>query len=171
MSLVISLIFMLALLLLGVASMSVNTMQERMVGNMKDQDLAMQAAEAALRDAETYLGNTEPGVASFHDDCTGGLCNPANNPSAGSADSRPIYAVKGWTNAIVYGTAPSVSAATFPLVAQQPKYLIEYMGPVRASYGDDPNAPVGYAYRISALGVGAQQSTQVVLQSMFILKS
>ena len=45
----VSLIILLLLTILGVTSMSSVTMEERMAGNMRDGDLAVQAAEAALR--------------------------------------------------------------------------------------------------------------------------
>ena len=54
-SLVTTLLFMVAALMLGVSVLSVNVMQERTIGNTKDRDLALQAAEAALRDAERDL--------------------------------------------------------------------------------------------------------------------
>ena len=46
-SLVTTLLFTVAALVLGVSVMSVNVMQERIIGNTKDRDFALQAAEAA----------------------------------------------------------------------------------------------------------------------------
>lgn len=51
--LVVSLIFLLLLSLLGLASIQSATLQERMAGNQRDHDMAFQAAEAALRWAES----------------------------------------------------------------------------------------------------------------------
>jgi Tfp pilus assembly protein PilX len=51
-----------------------------MAGNTRDRDVAMQAAEAALRDAERDIANTIPAngrvvtVALFDAVCTGALC-------------------------------------------------------------------------------------------------
>lgn len=58
--LVISLIMLLALTLIGVTSSSVTGLEEKMAANSKDVNLAFQAAEAALRAAETSLTNNHP---------------------------------------------------------------------------------------------------------------
>lgn len=50
--LIVSLIFLLLLSLLGLSSIQSATLQEQMVGNQRDHDMAFQAAEAALRWAE-----------------------------------------------------------------------------------------------------------------------
>src|SRR4029450_9471258 len=72
-SLITSLLFMVAALVLGVSVMSINVMQERMIGNTKDRDLAMQAAEAALRDAEQDIQKNITSATAFKNDCTDGL--------------------------------------------------------------------------------------------------
>jgi Tfp pilus assembly protein PilX len=51
-ALVVGLIFLVLLSLIGVASMQSTGLQERMAGNFRDQNQALQAAEAALRSAE-----------------------------------------------------------------------------------------------------------------------
>ena len=83
-SLITALLFMVATLILGVSVMSINVMQERMIGNTKDRDLAMQAAEAALRDGELDASALGPS-ALFQDDCTAGLCTPPSQRAAPSA--------------------------------------------------------------------------------------
>ena len=52
MSLFPALMFLLVLAVLGVSALNSTVMQEKMVSNTKDVNLAFQAAEAALRDAE-----------------------------------------------------------------------------------------------------------------------
>lgn len=52
-ALVVALIMLLLLTMLGVQGMRTNVMQERMAGNVRDRNLAFQAAEAALRVGET----------------------------------------------------------------------------------------------------------------------
>jgi len=54
----VSLIILLLLTILGVTAMSNVTMEERMAGNLRDGDLATQAAEAALRSGEAWLTAT-----------------------------------------------------------------------------------------------------------------
>ena len=55
MVLVISLILLLVMTLLAIASMQGSTLQERMAGNAHNQQSAFQSAEAALRTGERYL--------------------------------------------------------------------------------------------------------------------
>lgn len=54
-ALAMSLIFLLILTLFAVVSMNTGTMQEKMAGNMRDQDVALQAAESALLYAHQVL--------------------------------------------------------------------------------------------------------------------
>lgn len=53
--LVISLIFLLLMTIIGVTTMQTTTLQERMAGNTRDMNLALQSAESALRDGENWL--------------------------------------------------------------------------------------------------------------------
>ncbi|MGB1579957.1 MAG: pilus assembly PilX family protein [Nevskiales bacterium] len=54
-ALVVSLLFLLVLTIIGIASVSTTTLQERMANNTREQNLAFQAAESALRDGEAWL--------------------------------------------------------------------------------------------------------------------
>ena len=54
-ALVTSLIILLMLTLMGVAAMQTTTLEEKMAGNLRNENLAFQAAEAALRAGEAYL--------------------------------------------------------------------------------------------------------------------
>jgi type IV pilus assembly protein PilX len=62
--LIISLIMLVLLTLIGVTSMQVTGLEEKMAGNMKSNNLAFQSAETALREGETWLANrpSEPAV-------------------------------------------------------------------------------------------------------------
>ncbi|MEN8166315.1 MAG: PilX N-terminal domain-containing pilus assembly protein [Pseudomonadota bacterium] len=53
--LVTSLILLLVMTLLGLSAMQTSLMEETMAGNVRDHNLAFQAAEAALRDADAWL--------------------------------------------------------------------------------------------------------------------
>jgi type IV pilus assembly protein PilX len=53
--LLVSLIMLLLLTLVAVGGMQGTILQERMTGNLRDRDLAFQAAEAALREAEGFI--------------------------------------------------------------------------------------------------------------------
>ena len=79
-ALIIAMLFLVILGMLGVTTMTATTLEERMAGNTRDRDIAMQAAEAALRDAERDLTNTVVAtgrvvtLANFIAACTAGLC-------------------------------------------------------------------------------------------------
>lgn len=57
--LIAALVILLLLTAIGLASMRAASLQERIAGNLLDQELAMQAAEAALRVAEAALKTGE----------------------------------------------------------------------------------------------------------------
>ncbi|MBX9705773.1 MAG: hypothetical protein K5Q00_05910 [Gammaproteobacteria bacterium] len=183
------LIFLIALTLLALASMRGSTLGERIARNSVDKVLAYQAAEAALRDAESDIvwkladgTSCEPAPTSppsppasppapcrpitqrpvigsvnvgFQGDpnCTVGQCFPLD-PKIGFA--IPVWQDKTqWTRGIPYGTY--TRATPIPTVARQPIYLIE---------GFQTNGQ-WKTFRITAIGFGADQNSQVMLQSIF----
>jgi type IV pilus assembly protein PilX len=176
-SLVTTMVLMLATLGLGVAVMSVNVMEERMIANTKDRDLALQAAEAALRDAEQDVASNVTPATAFTNTCDSGLCTPpSQRDGLGPLASLPVEDARlgfDWTvDANVRRYGQYTNAAAFPSVAQQPRYVIEkfsYLGtPAGESVvlGAEPVAP-GVGYRITARAVGARPETVVVLQSIY----
>jgi len=176
-SLVTTMVLMLATLGLGVAVMGVNAMEERMIANTKDRDLALQAAEAALRDAEQDVASNISPATAFNDTCTGGLCTPpSQRDNLGALASLPVDDSRlgfDWTvDANVRRYGQFTGAAAFPTVAAQPRYVIEkfsFLGtPAGESVvlGSEPTAP-GVGYRITARAVGARPETVVVLQSIY----
>ena len=174
-SLVTALLFMVATLILGVSVMSINVMQERMIGNTKDRDLAMQAAEAGLRDAELFLRLSATGggtMLTFADDCAGGLCTPPSQRAGGIYPSPlPVHKVPGfsWNVARRYGQGIA-DARDYPGVARQPQYVIEKVGTLAACVGCGTEDPLRVAYRITARGYGAREDTVVMLQSIYAMR-
>lgn len=176
-SLITTIVLMLATLGLGVAVMSVNAMEERMISNTKDRDLALQAAEAALRDGEQDVANNVSPSTAFTDGCASGLCTPPSQRDAlGALASLPVDDARlgfDWTaDGMVRHYGQYTGAPAFPSVSDQPRYVIEkfsYLGtPAGESVvlGSEPVAP-GVGYRITARGVGARPETVVVLQSIY----
>lgn len=175
-SLVTTLLFMVSALMLGVSVLSVNVMQERMIGNTKDRDLAFQAAEAALRDAEQDLKVNIHADTEFTAACTNGLCTPPSQRA--TPLSVPVHdAAAGfaWTNNNqVRRYGQYTGAAAFPSIRAggQPRYVIEKLGPLGTPPGEsltriglEPAAPA-YGYRITAQAGGAREETVVILQSI-----
>jgi type IV pilus assembly protein PilX len=181
-TLIVGLIFLVALTLLGVIAMKSTLLQERMAGGSRDHSLAFQAAEAVLRDAKRDIvsfradgtecyqrgPNCRPaadrpvdrginaGSTPFSPACTNGLCY--DNPSDGYTFGAGPHTVFSMTAApsVAYGTF--TAAAAIAGVSAQPRYLIEIF-----TRGDPPR----YFYRVTARAVGANPNTVVTLQEVF----
>jgi type IV pilus assembly protein PilX len=147
-TLIVTLIFLVILAIFGVTAMRSNSLQERMAGNTRNRDLALQAAEHALRDAEstltTWRTSTFPASG-----CTDGLCARDDNRDANY-----------WRNPDNWSSYRT-PADTVNQVAEQPRYIIEKLpetseGTPAASYEH---------YRITARGVGGDINAIVVLQT------
>jgi type IV pilus assembly protein PilX len=168
-ALAVGLIFLIALALLGISAMAINAMEERMAGNSRDLNLAFQAAESALRDAELdVLKNITP-ASGFDSACTNGLCLP---PSV----STPLASTIDWTNAgITRAYGARTGAVPLAFVSAQPRYIIELLSTLPAGAGQSlavgiKPASGGVAYRITALGIGGRPESRVILQSIFVKK-
>ena len=175
-SLVTTLLFMVSALVLGVSVLTVNVTQERIIGNTKDRDLALQAAEAALRDAEQDILASVTPATPFTDTCTNGLCTaptqrtPVNplpvDKQAGFSWSTPA-------NVRTYGQF--TAAPALPAVSAQPVYVVERLGYMGVPIGDSgaigvrPAIP-GVGYRITARATGARAETVVTLQSIYAVR-
>lgn len=176
-SLITTLLFMVAALMLGVSVLSVNVMQERTIGNTKDRDLALQAAEAALRDAERDLVASASSF-TFTEACTNGLCVPPSQRA--TPTSRSIDQLIDWTDDTkVRKYGQYTGGAKFPGIpdtdAAKPRYVIEKVGNLGTPSGESMKLGVaptatGTGYRITAHAVGARPETVVVLQSMYTVR-
>lgn len=167
-SLVIVMIFLVILSLLGINAMQSSTLSSRIARNEADRNLAFQAAEAALRDAELDVRNQRfdrsqciegvggcrtklmDGKTRFDAICTDGRCDFKNNVSPWETADKWKGTDAG--DGVLYGTY--TGATQIPLVSSQPRYLLESL----------PLADSPPTYRITAVGFGANSSTQVMLQ-------
>jgi type IV pilus assembly protein PilX len=172
-SLITSLLLMLSVLLLGIAVMGVNVSQERIIGNTRDRELALQAAEATLRDAERDIQDVLTPATVFTSDCNGGLCIPASQSAV--PNPKPIHE-QAWfdwgDNAKTRQLGQHTSAPAFPGVSSPPVYVIEKLGTLAAAAGESlsigtaPAAPA-VVYRTTVKAPGARAETQVILQTLY----
>ncbi|HXX84786.1 MAG TPA: PilX N-terminal domain-containing pilus assembly protein [Casimicrobiaceae bacterium] len=173
MSLFPALMFLLVLTVLGVSALNSALMQEKMVANAKDLNLAFQSAEAALRDAEADVQRPNFSVAaSFSPACANGLCTPITGDISKAID---------WSSsAVTRGYGSQTGAPALPVVAAQPRYVIEKLQALSDSgvgksvgigLGATGTGTVGAWYRLTALGVGTRPETRVILQSTFVVKT
>lgn len=157
--LVISLLLLLVLTVLAVASMRMTNMQERMAGNTRDVNLALQGAEAALRDGEERLS---PLNLVLRPAATSGLnCIFCERTALPVAIADP--AEFDWrTQAREYGTAGKDIAE----LARDPRYKIAEIGFVPDGYVQGQDPPTGRDfYQITSFSSGASDQANVVLQS------
>ena len=177
--LVVSLLILLVMTVLGVAAMGSTTLQERMANNNRQQQVAFQAAEAALRAAETFLGNTISDATALRTNFNSvvpvaglyaeraPMTGVATYPLPAGFD---IYDDNDWLAA---GSA--VEVITLTSLTQRPRYIIEYMGRV----GAPPNEYSGkkpdtrqFGFRITAIGwgEGAAPNARYLLQSSYRIR-
>lgn len=71
--LIISLILLLVLTVLGMSGIKTATLEEKMAGNIQNRQLAFQAAEATLREAEKYIDKNVFTLKNFDADGSDGL--------------------------------------------------------------------------------------------------
>jgi type IV pilus assembly protein PilX len=192
-ALLVALMFLIVLTLLGLAAIRGTTLEERMAGGSRDYNIALQAAEATLRDAEndlkgtginplvvrslavssfpiTFIGSANPSGCA-----AGGLCIIANETIQLYKNTSIVAAQRvDWTSAVT--TARSnyygqfTGAAALPGVAQQPRYILELMQFADGkNKGGNNGANDFYYVRITALAWGASTQTQVYLQEVFLV--
>ncbi len=156
--LAISLIILLLMTIIGVSAMRSTTLQEKMAGNLRDYNVAFQAAEAALRDAEKYLFATST-LPDFTSACLNGFCSPA------AASGTPRWQMKNASNVSYWNDTAKIrsygtdtSATNLPQVSNQPRYMLEeiVVSPLDVGSSDPPTT----RYRITAQGYGAAATTE-----------
>jgi type IV pilus assembly protein PilX len=166
--LIVALMFLVVLTLLGLSTMTTTTLEEKMSGNSRDYNVALQSAEATLRDAENDIkasgttGRTLT-VVGFTSLCPAGLCAPATVAlqMSGSADWSSSS-----TTTVTYGA--QTSAAAIPAVGTQPRYMIELLPGIKAKLTGPSTTVDAFYLRITAYGYGANSNTLVKLQSVYV---
>ncbi len=174
-ALIVSLLILLVLTVLGIASMGTTTLQERMANNNRQRQVAFQVAEVALRAAETFLATNITSVATLATSFNAGTPVAglySQRPPVTGASTRPLVAdIYKDTDWLAAGNTVLVTSVTN--VTQQPRYLIEYIGRVGAppptSYSNKKPDTRQFAFRITAIGwgEGAAPSARYMVQSSF----
>ena len=155
----VSLIFLVLLTLLGLTAMQDTGLQERMAGNARDKDMALQAGEAGLRDAEAYL--MTPVLPAFNGGTSGLIAFDRGAIRASYWDDDNYD----WANA-----SRSYSGAAIDGVANQPRYVIEELPqaplPGQSLAADEPVEDHG-AYRITVRAEGGTSDAVTILQTVY----
>lgn len=159
----VGLIMLVVLTIMGVVAMKSSILQERLASGAMDQNVAFQAAESALRDAEIYINTRLTPDSGFSAACTNGLCLPSSTSTSAWA------AISDWTSSgipIVFGSETTTAAIAD--VARQPRYIIELLPDLPPPPGDSKATTGGTAFRITAMGWGRRATTPIMLQSIYI---
>lgn len=171
-ALITGLIFLVLLTIIGVTAMQTTMLEEKMAGNLRDENLAFQAAEAALRAGESYLQGAAVGPFLTVKNAAG-LYQPALSSTTEWWETSDI-----WTAA-----ASRAYTGTLSGVASPPRYIVEDVSfrtkctnagcvniPLPKTAGGSLKfgavADIGL-YRITARGTGGTTETTIVLQSYF----
>ncbi len=175
--LVVALIFLLILTILGVSSMRSTVLEEKMAGNMRDQSLAFQAAEAALRDGEAFI-NTLASTGGFKcQEKTGtGSSFPGcsyNGQFITGTNLNDILEQDPWNSTNGYVTASS----TINGVSVQPRYFIIHNADLVDEAKSSLNIGPGYGgigagkdvttFAIVARGIGGTDKAPVILSTYY----
>lgn len=152
--LVVALLLLLIVTMIGVTAARLQTGEERVARNDQNHELAVEAAEAALRMAEsgllngTYTNFTQDANGLFQLDPTVG--NWAWNPAQTLAYTGPVMPTE-----------------------QQPQIMIEQLPPVAGSGDDTGNCGYGctsvpiQVFRITAYSPGGDSTSGAQLQSIY----
>jgi type IV pilus assembly protein PilX len=175
-TLLVAMVFLIVLTLMGLTVASMSTADERVARNRRDQNVALQAAEAALRDARAdvltargFNGSTgaTAGCRSTTAGELKGFCVPA---IAGSASVWDSY-IEDPNRSIEYGEMTGLEASKkFKLgsspgsVYALPRYLVEAIPDKSVTSVVFPG--LHWAYRITAIGYGSNPGTKVILQEV-----
>ena len=165
-----ALLMLFVLTLIGVSSISTTTMEEKMSGNTRNRQLAFQAAESVVRDAEKFI-DTAIIIPStqFTNTGVGGLYTLGKGPSSSEAIDSAWWT----THNKVHYTSTKQGIKT------QPQYVIEYLGSSSQAssptsiniFGGGGGGGGGQGsietFRITARGTGATDNAIVVLQTHY----
>jgi type IV pilus assembly protein PilX len=164
--LVVALILLLVLTLIGITAARMQTAQEGMARNDDNHQLALQAAEAALRDGQAIIALH--GAGDFLTDNNGlyNLSQELETSSASVADT--INWNSPGTQSMQYSGA---ALGSVPQAPQPAQIIIESLPPVAppgsplngGAYGANPQWQV---YRITAHAEGGDSSSNVTLQTI-----
>ncbi len=157
-----ALVMLLVMTIIGITASQTTTLEEKMAGNLRDQTLALQAGEAALRWTETWVGDqaVEPNAVS--------LCASACDDTVWDLNTLNLTSAAVWSTANVRSNYAGL--ATGPgMVAAVPKSVVEEHSFIKDSLNEGKqNDTAGQMfYRLTADGTGGTTSAQALLQSTY----
>ena len=171
--LIISLLLLLVMTLIGITAMQSSTLEEKMAGNMHNRNVALQAAEAALRVAEADI---EAMVSTAAFDDSGAYYSDLSTvvPTTQEFSDEAT-----WNDAAVTaGDVIQISGSdAVDGVSRQPVYFIQFIGKTEA--GGNPSLGMGPGYgglntgdtsslfRVTVRATGRTAGSQVILRTIY----
>jgi type IV pilus assembly protein PilX len=188
MALIVSLVLLISMTLLALAAMQNTSLEERMAGNVRAENIALQAAEAALREGEAWLDSLAvlpraENTGSGSDDLVSlwfRADSASEGPNSKAPDKSPWWQF--WTDDDWESFADRVTTSLV-FVAEEgrtvgisapgrlPRFVIEEDGFQRSSLvvgQQQDSANQGNRFRITARGRDAGGRGQVLVQSRFV---
>jgi type IV pilus assembly protein PilX len=166
----VALILLVILSMIGVTLARMQTVEERMARNETSRQMAEQAAEAALRNAEDSLLSLDPNV--FANDA-GGYYYVDQTTGSATPSQLPGLLAAGLSAGNSYTYTGPVMTNMAEEVAQPPKIVIEELPSVTPS-GDQMGGTGGTngggapnLFRVTVQAVNADGTPSVMLQSIF----
>ncbi|MGQ3890406.1 pilus assembly PilX family protein [Legionella sp. CNM-4043-24] len=155
-TLAIALLMLLVLTLLGISTIQVTSMQEKMTANLQDKELSFRAAESALAAGEIWLmaQGTLPRVSV---NCTAWPCVQEERSNFNFASQSLSW----WAgNSTAY-------ASGLDNVNTAPRYVIEFLQfvPDSPAVGNAGTGAGVYYYQITARGTGSTNDSVSILQT------
>lgn len=167
-ALIMGLIMLLVVTMMGLTAMQGTTQQERMAGNLRDGNIAFQAAETALRRGEEALTNRCDQVFSGAGGYELEAKTAAEKIFVDGADTAA------WTDANSYlfdAFEVACGAPTTRLVLAQsaapPRFFVERQPAVAGPSLETGVAKTIEVFKVTSRGVGGSDAAVVVLQSSF----
>lgn len=167
--LIVGLIMLLLMTIVGLAAIRGSSLQELMASNLRDRNLAFQAAEAGLRAGESRLRDTV--VLPVFNGSVAGLQSDLNQPT-----KTPVvqWSAADWAT----GNNSVLASMDFDL-ASQPRYVIEKLEVSALEAAAAEGSGIDLAsmdgagvippelYRTSSRGVGGTTDADVIVQSVY----
>lgn len=169
--LIISLILLVVLTLLGLSAMRNTSLEESMAGNMRAENVAFQAAEAALRNGEEWLTELTAKPLANGTGSTGIWLLDA--PDADDTDDQPWWRQRdaAWwaANGEELGDDVDLTYLAGTNLPVQPLYIIEERGVKRDSLnvGQQQDFIGLDYYQVTARGLDMSQRSEVFVRSTF----
>jgi type IV pilus assembly protein PilX len=162
-ALIVSLVILLLLTLVMITAIRVTSLEQKMAGNMYQDNIAFQSAESSLREAEAFLDSGAPvvkplklsappfGAVSEGLACINGMCaetDPLQSSKFPSVDGAVATAATGISN-----------------IYQEPQYIVEL---IRVDPSTD-SSRLYATFRITTQAWGNDRNSLVTLQSTYRL--